>query len=179
MTTEEIEKLRYPIGKFIPQDTYTQQSIEQAIATIEALPVALTTLVSPLSETWLETPYRPQGWTIRQTVHHLADSHINAYIRFKLAVTQPTIPTINAYPEQLWAETIDGKTAPVAISLQLLTSLHLRWVQYLRSLSPELWQKSYFHPEKNRAVTLAEAVHSYAWHCEHHKAHIVNVLAAN
>jgi hypothetical protein len=175
MSNEEIEKLRYPIGKFSPKESYTQQEIQQALLLIEALPANIQHLVGNLPEKVLETPYRPQGWTVRQTIHHLADSHINAYIRFKLAATTET-PSINAYPEQLWAELIDGKTADVAVSLQLLKALHLRWVLFLRSLPAAAWQKGYFHPEKKRIVKLDEAVHNYAWHGEHHKAHIANML---
>jgi hypothetical protein len=127
--------------------------------------------VNVLSEAQLETPYRPEGWTVRQTVHHVVDSHINAYIRFKLALTENN-PAIKPYEEALWAELADGKGALVEWSLQLLKYVHLRWVMLLNSLTEPDWERTYFHPETKRVFALREVAALYAWHSEHHYEHI-------
>jgi DinB family protein len=118
--------------------------------------------------------YRPGGWTIRQVVHHIPDSHLNAYIRMKLAVTEDR-PTVKTYEEQLWAELPESRTAPVAMSLLLLDGLHQRWVAFLRGLSPDQFRRSFTHAEWGQ-VTIDDALAMYAWHCRHHTAHIRNAL---
>lgn len=170
------ENLRYPIGRFSrlkePLDTATRAA---HIATLEAAPARYRSLVDGLTDAQLNTPYRPGGWTIRQVVHHVPDSHMNAYIRTKLAVTLDTPPAILAYPEEIWAELPDGKSAPVAMSLDLFDGLHRRWVGFFRALSPDMFRRTYIHPEM-KAVTLDEVLAMYAWHCGHHAAHIEQAL---
>ncbi|AXE18147.1 putative metal-dependent hydrolase [Runella rosea] len=166
-----MESLKYPIGRFQTGKTYTMAETQSQIQTISALPSKLFNIVNPLSASQLETPYRPGGWTVTQTVHHVVDSHMNAYIRFKLALTEDN-PFIKPYEEALWAELADGKGAPLDWSLQLLKYLHLRWVMLLNSLTETELQRTYFHPETKRVFALQEVVAMYAWHSEHHYEHI-------
>ncbi|MFN4145806.1 MAG: YfiT family bacillithiol transferase [Runella sp.] len=166
-----MEHLKYPIGRFELGKTYSMTDTKTQIQTISALPSKLFNLVNQMNEVQLETPYRPEGWTVRQLVHHIADSHLNAYIRFKLALTEEQ-PTIKPYQEHLWAELSDGVSAPVDWSLQLLKYVHLRWVMLLNSLTEAEWQRTYLHPESKRIFTLQEVVAMYAWHSEHHYEHI-------
>lgn len=166
-----MEKLKYPIGRFEFGKTYTPAKTQAHIQEISALPSKLFNVVNVLSEAQLETPYRPEGWTVRQTVHHVVDSHINAYIRFKLALTENN-PAIKPYEEALWAELADGKGALVEWSLQLLKYVHLRWVMLLNSLTEPDWERTYFHPETKRVFALREVAALYAWHSEHHYEHI-------
>lgn len=137
------------------------------------MPENLRAAVEGLSAAQLDTPYRDGGWTVRQLVHHLADSHMNSYVRFRLALTEDW-PTIKPYDEKLWAQLSDASTAPVETSLELLTALHERWVLLLRSLTAEQWQRGYVHPDNSRQ-TLAEAAALYAWHSRHHVAHITEL----
>ena len=139
---------------------------------LEQLPSTLRSLVQDLSEAQLDTPYRPGGWTVRQVVHHVPDSHMNAYIRMKLAVTEET-PAIKTYEEARWAELPEAKSGPVAMSLDLLDALHRRWVSFLRALPEAEWRKAFSHPDWG-VVSIDEAVGMYAWHCRHHMAHIRN-----
>lgn len=169
-----MENLKYPIGRFQLGKSYSMDETKSQIQTISALPSKLFNIVNSLNETQLETPYRPDGWTIRQTVHHIADSHLNAFARFKLALTEDN-PTIKPYEEHLWAELADGKTAPVDWSLQLLKYVHLRWIMLLNSLTEAHFQRTYLHPETKRVFPLQEVVALYAWHSEHHYAHIHNL----
>ncbi len=171
-----MDNLKYPIGTFAPQQSYTAEEILAHIDTIEQLPTQLANLVNSFSEQQLDTPYRPQGWTIRQVIHHLADSHANSYIRFKLALTEHH-PTIKPYEEQLWAELPDGKHFPIEASMAIIGGIHARWVACLRAMQPADWEKGFHHPEKNRVIGLAEAAALYAWHCEHHLGHIRIVAA--
>lgn len=166
-----MENLKYPIGRFVSGKTYTEAETRAQIQTISALPSKLFNVINVLNEAQLETPYRLEGWTILQTVHHIADSHMNAYIRFKLALTEEN-PAIKPYEEVLWAELADGKTAPVDWSLQLLKYVHLRWVMLLNSLTEADLQRTYFHPETKRVFPLREVIALYAWHSEHHYEHI-------
>lgn len=175
MEEVELMKLKYPIGMFKAPGEVTPADIQKHIEQLATLPSRLRAEVEFLSNSQLDTPYREGGWTARQVVHHLADSHMNAYIRFKLAVTEET-PTINAYKEQLWAEMEDAKFLPVSVSLQLLESIHQRWTVFLKSLPISEFQKAYFHPEKKKNVSLSEAVCSYSWHCNHHLAHITSLV---
>ena len=174
MTEHELYHFRYPTGKFVPPDHITQAHLHTWLADIQALPAQLRTAVETLSEAQLETPYRPEGWTVRQVVHHLADSHLNAYTRCKLALTEDN-PTIKPYEEQHWAELTDGKTAPIALSLSLLDALHSRWILLLKSLSDTDWQKTFYHPGSQQTVSLKEAAGTYSWHGQHHLAHITGL----
>jgi hypothetical protein len=130
--------------------------------------------VAGLADTQLDTPYRTGGWTVRQVLHHVPDSHINAYTRFKLALTEAD-PPIKPYQEARWAELSDGRTAPVALSLDLLEALHRRWVLVLDGLAADDWSRSYLHPNQGRRITLDEGLALYAWHGEHHAAHITSL----
>ena len=170
----EIEKLRYPIGKFIAPDNYSKDNLEQWIQVIQDLPLRLTTEVKKLSEDQLNTAYRDGGWTVRQVVHHLVDSHLNSYCRFKLAITEDT-PTIRPYFEERWAELEDAKYAPVELSLSLLTALHARWVYFLKSLSANDLEKIFFHPESKKEFALKTILALYAWHSNHHLHHILEL----
>ena len=170
---ENIDKLRYPVGKFQQPEQIDQSQISQWIDILEAFPERLEDEVGHISDTELERRYRPGGWTIRQVVHHCADSHMNSWIRFKLALTEET-PTIKPYFEDRWAELPDTKDFPIASSLQVLTGLHARWVYLLRSLSDGDWDKEFKHPETGRLISLKTNLGIYAWHCEHHLAHVRN-----
>ena len=145
MSAPDIEQLKYPIGKFNALPEYTEKNIKEYIADIEALPGILRNVVKGLNDKQLDTPYRPDGWTIRQVVHHIADSHMNSYIRFKWTLTEDQ-PTIKAYYEERWAELEDGKNGPVEISLDLIEILHKRWVILLKSLSLMILRKVLFIP---------------------------------
>lgn len=162
--------LRYPIGEFRYGGPMAAAEREAAIATIEVLPRRLRDAVEPLSEAQLDTPYRPGGWTVRQLVHHLPDSHLNAYTRFKLGLTEEDA-AIRPYDEARWAELPDSRAAP-DVSLRLLEALHERWVLLLRALAQETWARRVLHPEHQRHLTLDELLGMYAWHCSHHLAHI-------
>ncbi|MDM5155078.1 bacillithiol transferase BstA [Bacillus sp. DX1.1] len=164
--------LRYPIGHFTYEENITQDTIENWIKEIENLPAELTKAIKGLQEDQLDTPYRTGGWTVRQVVHHVVDSHMNSYIRFKLALTENN-PTIKPYMEEKWAELPDSKL-PVDVSLVLLEALHKRWVNLLRSLGPADLDKTFNHPETGKNK-LAVAIGLYAWHGRHHTAHIVSL----
>ncbi|HZR22810.1 MAG TPA: putative metal-dependent hydrolase [Vicinamibacterales bacterium] len=172
----DLERLKYPVGKLerakTPLDRATR---ETHLKTIEDLPSKFRSLVSGLTDAQLDTPYRPGGWTIRQVVHHVPDSHMNAYVRMKLAATEDD-PTIRTYEEQLWAELPDGKSGPIAMSLDLLDALHRRWMAFLRSRNEADLQRVFLHKEWGR-VTIDEAIAMYAWHSRHHTAHIEQALA--
>ena len=166
---------RYPIGRF--ERTETPPDLATCAALIDAIeqaPSIMRSLVDHLTEEQLEWRYRPAGWTIRQVVHHVPDSHMNAYIRMKLAVTQES-PTITTYDEARWAELRDVRSVPVGVSLDLLDMLHRRWVAFLRSLSDSECRRAYIHPERG-PMTIYEGVAMYAWHGRHHAAHISNAL---
>jgi uncharacterized damage-inducible protein DinB len=168
-----MEKLQYPIGRFSHEGEITPEQRELWINEITEVPRKLRLAVKGLSESELNTPYRPGGWTIRQVVHHLADSHMNSYIRFKLALTEE-LPTIKPYEEARWAELSDSANMPIEVSLQLLESLHLRWVNVLRSIPPEDFNRSFIHPESG-VTPLARNLGIYAWHGNHHIAHITSL----
>ena len=168
-----MEDLRYPVGKFKYDGPPSEEQKKTFLNDIAATPVNLRAAVKGLSEAQLDTPYRPDGWTVRQVVHHLPDSHMNSYVRFKLALTEDD-PTIKPYAEDRWAELTDSKATPIEVSLTLLDSLHDRWMRLLRSLSPEEWQKTFRHPELG-SMTLEKALAIYAWHGRHHVAHITEL----
>ena len=168
--SDDLEKLRYPIGRFEPPSRIDRDQIGRWISDIEALPADLRRTVRGLTDTQLNTPYRPGGWTIRQVIHHLPDSHINSFIRFKLALTENR-PEIKPYFEDRWAELPDYSMTPVSASLDLLEGLHQRWVALLRSLTRQDLERTFIHPESG-LVKLPETIGSYAWHGRHHLAHI-------
>jgi hypothetical protein len=171
----DVDNLRYPIGRFgRVKGPLDRAARAMAIADIEQAPEIFRRLVTGLSDAQLNTSYRPGGWTIRQVIHHVPDSHLNAYLRMKLAVTEDT-PAIKTYEECRWAELPEAKSAPVAISLDLLASLHRRWVAFLLALPDEEFRKAFLHPESGR-VTLDEALAMYSWHCRHHAAHVRQAL---
>ncbi|MER3376373.1 MAG: putative metal-dependent hydrolase [Allomuricauda sp.] len=175
MEKETLEQLKYPIGHFKIPETITDQQLEEWIAVLEKLPQRLETMVRPLSAKQLETPYRPGGWTVRQLVHHVADSHHHSYIRFKWALTEDN-PLIKPYDQEGWATLFDAKTAPVQLSLDHLKVVHAKLVYLLRGLSRKELQRKFTHPEGNTETTLAVNVGRYAWHGSHHFAHIENLI---
>jgi len=160
----------YPIGKFQVKDSYTSDELQKLISKIEILPAKLEAAVSAMTNEQQDTPYREGGWTVRQVVHHLSDSHMNAYIRTKWALTEST-PTIKAYDQKSWAETPDAKM-PVANSLNLLRPLHKKWASMLKELKAEELNKEFIHPETNKHIRLSQLIANYAWHGDHHLAHI-------
>ncbi len=164
------DDLRYPIGKFEFPESLSNSELESMIQQIAEAPGRLSEVVSGLQEQQLDTPYRPGGWTVRQVVHHLADSHLNSYVRFKLAVTEDE-PTVKGYDETLWAELEDARTGDIGNSLQLLESLHRRWVSFLRSLGPNQLARTFHHSELG-PVRVGQNVALYAWHGRHHVAHV-------
>ncbi len=165
--------LRYPIGKYEPRPFSAEQK-EEWLNDIKFLPRLLENSIINLDEAQLATPYRDGGWTVKQLVHHIADSHLNAYIRFKLGLTQDN-PTICAYDEKVWAELDDVKKVPINISLTLLHALHIRWYEAIRNLTDEQWNRTYIHPEHNKTFTLWHLLGVYAWHSKHHVAHITSL----
>ena len=170
-----LEKLKYPIGKFSMPTTITEKEIDESISIIEKFPENLERLVKKLSDQQLDTPYREGGWTIRQVIHHCADSHHNSYIRFKWTLTEDK-PVIKAYDQDLWAELSDGNAAPIKLSLNYLKALHAKWGYLLRGLSNSDLQRSFIHPESRKEITLTRNIALYAWHCNHHFAHIYNLM---
>jgi len=169
--------LRYPIGEFQHVQTLTDAERAACISQIEEVPARLSAAVAGLTNAQLDTPYRPGGWTVRQLVHHIADSHMNALTRFKLALTEDE-PMIKTYEEQLWAELADTKTPPIDSSLALLENLHKRWVILLRSLGPADWPRKFRHPGWGVA-TVDFLLAQYAWHGRHHVAHITSLRERN
>lgn len=162
--------LRYPIGKFTYDGPLTEDQMRTFLDDIAHAPAKLRTAVQGLSDARLDTPYRPGGWTVRQVVHHVPDSHLNAYVRFKLALTEE-VPTIKPYAEDRWAELPDTKATPIETSLTLLDSLHDRWARLLRSLKLEDWKRTFRHPDLG-TMSLEKTLALYAWHGRHHVAHI-------
>ena len=163
--------LSYPIGKFEWTGPGTPEQRKRLIAQIAAMPAKFRAAISGLTPKQLDTPYRPGGWTVRQVIHHVPDSHMNAFIRFKLALTEEK-PTIKPYQEQLWANLADAAKTPVETSLALLDTLHARWVVLLRSLKPEDFSRLLIHPEHSAPMSLDMLLADYAWHGAHHTAHI-------
>ena len=169
----EKHDLRYPVGKFQFPDVVTADHRRTYIDQIAQTPARLRAAVAGLSDEQLETRYRPDGWTVRQVVHHVPDSHLNSYCRFKLALTEDQ-PAIKAYAEDRWAELPDGRGGPVEVSLRLLECLHSRWVALLRSLTEDEWKRTFRHPELG-LVRLDQNAALYAWHGRHHEAHITSL----
>lgn len=166
---------RYPTGPFLPPDQPTRESRAQAIATIAETPQQMRDSVQGLDEDQLDTPYREGGWTLRQVVHHVPDSHVNAYIRLKLALTEPT-PVIKPYDEAAWANLVDTTAVPIDVSLNLLESVHTRFVALLRAMKDDDFRREYVHPETGRHP-LDHLLALYAWHGPHHIAHITSTRA--
>jgi uncharacterized damage-inducible protein DinB len=164
---------RYPIGKFSYSGSLTAEQKQQCLSDIEQAPANLRAALSGLSEQQLETPYRDGGWTLRQLAHHVPDSHMNSYIRFKLALTEDE-PTIKAYMENLWAELPEAQYAPIEVSLALLDALHRRWMLMLHQFTDKEWKRTYRHPELG-PMTLEKTLALYAWHGRHHVAHVTGL----
>lgn len=172
-----MQHLQYPIGKFSAKENYSEAEMQENLQTIENLPAQLKKQTSNISEQQLATPYRPGGWTVRQVIHHVADSHMNGYCRFKLGMTEDH-PTIRPYKEALWAETPDGSGAPIQLSLNILEAVHARWVLFLKTLKKEDWERTIFHPESQRIFRLKDLLSLYAWHSRHHLEHVKIGMAA-
>jgi len=165
--------LRYPIGKFAYEGPPTPEQRQELLQHVEQAPGRLRTAVTGLSEQQLDTPYRPEGWTVRQVAHHVPDSHLNAYIRFKLALTEDE-PTIKPYMENLWAELPEAKNAPIEVSLALLDALHQRWILMLREFGEPEWKRNFRHPDLG-PMSLEKTLALYSWHGRHHVAHITSL----
>lgn len=165
------EDLRYPVGKFTMPTEWAASTLAEWRTNLAELPAKMRAAVAGLSDAQLDTPYRDGGWTVRQTVHHVADSHINAYCRFRLALTEDT-PTIKPYLEARWAELPDARTLPIAPSLGILDGVHTRLLALIDTMTPEQWRRSFVHPEQGRTMTVAQAAALYSWHSRHHVAHI-------
>lgn len=165
-----LEQLKYPVGKFVKPESITTELFDSAISEIENFPKLVKAEIQNLGEQDLQLRYRPGGWTISQVVHHCADSHINSYMRFKLALTE-NIPTIKPYEESLWAELPDKQLSPF-VSLKLLEALHERWVYLLKTLTENDLNKEFIHPEQSERISLKENILIYSWHSRHHLAHI-------
>jgi|ERR1700712_2006623 len=169
----QLDPKKYPIGKFTPPASYTQQQMLQWIDEIRSLPGRLRQAVMSLTETQLDTPYRLGGWTIRQVVHHIADSHANAFIRLKWALTEQN-PSIKAYEEADWALLPDYKL-PVEPTLRMLEGLHLRWIAILETLDEDQWNRTFIHPATGSVIPVRQLLGLYAWHGNHHLAHVTGV----
>ena len=172
--TAAVPDLRYPVGKFDWNAPISEADHSRLIAEIAATPGALRSAVAGLSRDQLETAYRPGGWTVKQVVHHVPDSHMNAYSRFKLALTEDQ-PTIKPYDEAKWAELPDSQRVPIDVSLNLLDALHQRWVPLMRAMDAADFNRTFMHPEHNRVMTLVQLLGLYAWHGRHHVAHITSL----
>ncbi len=165
------DDLRYPTGRFAAPSAWTDASTAEWRTAIAALPSAIRGAVEGLDDRQLDTPYRDGGWTVRQVVHHVLDSHVNAYCRFKLAMTEDT-PTIKPYKEALWAELPDGRTGSVEPSLYALEGVHARWCRFLDGMSISDWDRGFHHPEHEEVIPLGRTLAMYGWHSRHHVAHI-------
>lgn len=170
-----LELLKYPIGKENTPENISKKNIEDWISVLERFPQELEFLVRELSDKQLDTPYRNDGWTIRQVIHHCYDSHHNSYTRFKWALTEEQ-PIIKAYFEERWAELHDSKSAPISFSIDALKALHSKWVFLLRGLNDKELEKYFVHPSGNEKVSLKKNIGIYAWHCQHHFAHIEQLM---
>ncbi|MEZ4983822.1 MAG: putative metal-dependent hydrolase [Saprospiraceae bacterium] len=176
MKKNALEHLAYPVGRFTPQGDYSDEKRAEWVQTLAIFPAQLATEVATLDAEGLNQQYRPGGWNIRQVVHHCADSHLNAYIRFKLALTEDN-PTVKPYDEAAWAALPDTDSTPVYASLELLRYLHQRWVVLLNNMSEADFHRTYYHPEHEASFTLWGALDTYQWHCRHHLAHVLLAIA--
>jgi hypothetical protein len=175
MENNALEILRYPIGKYEIPRPITNNHISSWISVLENLPARFEDMVHGLTQDQLETPYRPGGWTVRQVIHHVSDSHHHSYIRFKWALTEDN-PVIKPYFEKEWANLFDTKTAPIQMSLDHLKAVHFKLVYLLKGLSREQLKRTFTHPDGNEVTTLEENIGRYAWHGSHHFAHIENLI---
>lgn len=175
MENIDLEFLKYPIGKFQYKEDSNEEMLADWIRVLELLPQRLAELVKPLNDTQLDTPYRLHGWTVRQVVHHIADSHHHSYTRFKWALTEDK-PLIKAYEEKDWSNLFDARTAPIQMSLGYIAALHAKLVFLLKGISMDDLQKQFLHPDGNVAVTVRENIAKYAWHGKHHYTQIANLL---
>lgn len=171
----DIDKLKYPIGRLDKNQAFTEKNRRKWIKTIKKLPKRLNKTVSKLNDQQLDTPYRPGGWTVRQVIHHMADSHVNSYIRFRWALTEDS-PMIKAYEEKSWAELPDAKDSDIDASLLMLGGIHERWTRLLESMSEEDFARELGHPEWKNNLSLNFMCSLYAWHCKHHLAHITELI---
>jgi hypothetical protein len=171
MNKEELELLRFPVGRHKSPNEFKVSQYAEWINIISEMPDKMEKAISGLTDAQLDTPYRPDGWTLRQVVHHVADSHMNAYIRMKLAVTEEN-PIIKPYIQDLWANTEDSLKADVQISIKLLKVLHIRWVMFLKSLNESDFDRTFYHPEPKQNQPIKLWVSVYAWHSRHHVGHI-------
>lgn len=171
----DLEQLKYPIGQFIMPELFNEQQAMIWISEIETLPAEIKKATENLSDLQLNQTYRPEGWSLKQVIHHIPDSHLNAYIRFKQAMTED-IPIIRPYYEERWAETEEAKNGNIEMSISLLTGLHQRWVAFLKTLKIEDYQRKYIHPAQDQELTLGNMLGMYAWHGKHHLAHITNTI---
>ncbi|WP_273127154.1 YfiT family bacillithiol transferase [Metabacillus sp. HB246100] len=169
------DSLKYPIGKFTVPTNVTRENLNIWIEDIERMPTQLEQVITTLSESQLNCSYRPGGWTVHQIVHHLADSHMNSFIRFKLALTEE-LPTIKPYDETIWANLADVQKTSLFVSLELLIALHVRWTSLLKTMSDADFQRCFYHPELKKTISLAENLALYSWHGKHHIEHIKLVL---
>ena len=177
MTSEELFKLKFPIGEFSKPNSIDQSHIDAWIKDIENFPSTIINLCEKLSVEQKNWKYRPEGWKVKQVVHHCTDSHMNSIIRFKLCLTEDN-PTIRPYYENRWAELIDSQDDKLAASIQLITGLHSKWCQLLRNISSKEMKREYIHPEHGQKFAIDEAIGLYAWHCNHHIEHIRQALNA-
>jgi len=173
-----IEQLKYPIGKFDKPSVITEDILKEWISDISTFPKRLLREVINLTDEQLDTPYRPNGWTIRQVVHHCADSHMNSLTRLKLALTEDQ-PTIKPYFEERWAELLDTKNMPIQPSLKMIEGIHERWTVLLNNLTDEQYGRIFIHPEHGKTFRVDENIGVYAWHCNHHLAHITETKKRN
>ncbi|QHI35201.1 Putative metal-dependent hydrolase YfiT [Kordia antarctica] len=171
----DLEKLKYPIGKLQIPAIIAAEQISDWIAILENFPKRLESLVVNLTSAQLNTSYRPKGWTIRQVIHHIADSHHNSYTRFKWTLTEDK-PIIKVYYEDRWAELFDSKMAPIILSLDSIKALHAKWTYFLKGLNTSDLEQVFIHPDGNEKVSLKENIGIYAWHCNHHYAHIEQLM---
>jgi DinB family protein len=174
----EIEKLKFPLGKFEKPAMIQDSKILEWIRQIELFPARLTDLVNGLTIAELDWQYRPDGWTIKQLVHHCADSHMNSFIRFKLTLTEDQ-PIIKPYFEDKWAELPDTLEVDISASLKIIEGLHLRWTTLLKSLTPIEWTREFIHPEHGTRFSVGENIALYAWHSNHHLAHVKQAIMLN
>lgn len=170
-----IEQLKYPIGQFECPEAISTTVLSSWISDIQQFPNQVVEVVDKLSIEELKLNYRPNGWNIKQVIHHCADSHSNAFIRFKLALTEEN-PNIKPYEEALWAELIDGNDNDISHSMMILKGIHYKWTLLMNSLDDTQWKRTYFHPESKKKYVLKEVAGLYAWHCKHHLAHIKQAL---
>ncbi len=175
MHDEKMETLQYPIGRFTKPTEVSEEDIRMAIQTISDFPEKIQAAVEKMDKNQMDTPYRPGGWTVRQLVHHCADSHMNAYIRFKLTLTEET-PTIKPYDQTRWAMLVDSQLLDPGVSLGILKGIHARWETIMHSMSEEDWDRMFLHPEYKVTQSLKNIVKMYEWHCNHHLSHIIRLI---